>query len=64
MWRRDRVQMGGVIMSENWKDALYHFEHAAKMVKGERVEKDPLDMLYDLIKKTGADKDDPSIDRH
>lgn len=51
-------------MSENWKDALYHFERAAKMVKGEHVEKDPLDTLYDLIKKTGADKDDPSIDRH
>ena len=52
-------------MSENWKDALYHFERAAKMVKGEAVKDDPLDMLYDLIKKTGADKDnDPSIDRH
>lgn len=51
-------------MSENWKDALYHFERAAKMVKGEPVEKDPIDELYDLVKKAGVHIDDPSFDRH
>lgn len=51
-------------MSEDWKDALYHFERAAKMVKGEPVERDPLDELYDLIKKVGVQVDEPSVDRH
>lgn len=51
-------------MLDSWKDALYHFERAAKMKKGEKMEENPLDMLYELIKKTGANTDDPSIDRH
>lgn len=51
-------------MSDNWKDALYHFERAAKMVKGEPVEHDPIDELYDIMKKVGVDVDESSIDRH
>ena len=51
-------------MLDSWKDALYHFERAAKMKKGEKVEENPLDVLYELIEKTGAKADGSSINRH